>query len=212
MTTKSQKSKPKPLKLQGEKDESRASVIARVIVEPYLRHGVVASDVAKKSLGDFAGELDLNDYILAIKDKAIQSRKGKLGMASDLLTAQALSLDAMMTELMRRAATNLGDYPLAAERYARLAFRAQSNSRATLEALVKLHQPRKQTVRHVHVNQGAQAVVADNFHQHIRGKENARTGEQPHATGTAGAGKALSGPDPQGNGVPIPGGEREPAM
>lgn len=59
---------------------------------------------------------------------------------------------------------NLGEYPQAMERYTRLALKAQGNCRATLEALAKLHQPREQTVKHVHVNEGGQAVVADHFH------------------------------------------------
>lgn len=40
--------------------------------------------------------------------------------------------------------------------------------RATLEALAKLHQPREQTVKHVHVNEGGRAIVADQIHQHQR--------------------------------------------
>ena len=39
--------------------------------------------------------------------------------------------------------------------------KAQSNCRTTLEALAKLHQPREQTVRHIHVNDGGKAIVAD---------------------------------------------------
>ena len=206
------KAKPEPITLQAGKDEIEAGKMARSMIEPHLRHGIVAAYLAKKSVGELPGTPDLTHFILAIKDKAFQSREGKLGMASDLLTAQALSLDAMMTELMRRSAMNLGDYPLAAERYARLAFKAQSNSRATLETLTKLHQPREQTVRHVHVNQGAQAVVSENFHHYTGGKENGKTDEQPLATGTAGTSKALSSTDTQGNGVPISSGKGSHAM
>ena len=83
----------------------------------------------------------------------------------------------------RRAANNMGEYINATERHGRLALKAQSNCRATLEALAKLHQPREQTVRHVHVNEGGQAVVADQFHLQIGGPENADRAEQPHATG-----------------------------
>ena len=87
----------------------------------------------------------------------------------------------MFAELARRAGNNMGEYINAAERYGRLALKAQSNCRATLEALAKLHQPREQTVKHVHVNEGGQAVVADHIHQHTGGRENAKTNGQPHA-------------------------------
>lgn len=79
-----------------------------------------------------------------------------------MLLSQVVSLDTIFTDMARRAALNNGQYPDATERYLRLAFKAQSNSWATLEALAKLHQPREQTVRHVHVdNRGGQAVIAD---------------------------------------------------
>jgi hypothetical protein len=47
-----------------------------------------------------------------------------------------------------------------------------------LEALAKLHQPREQTVKHVHVNEGGQTVVTDHFrHQQpgAKGMENLTT-------------------------------------
>ena len=106
----------------------------------------------------------------------------------------------------------MSEYLDAAERYGRLAMKAQGNCRATLEALAKLHQPREQTVRHVHVNEGGQAVVADQFHHHLGASENGKSVKQSDATGAAGESAALPGPDPQGNGVPVPGCKREAAM
>lgn len=49
---------------------------------------------------------------------------------------------------------------------------ARTNPTApTLEALAKLHHPRKRTVRHVHVNEGGQAVIVDKFHHHTGGQQ-----------------------------------------
>src|SRR3546814_2968257 len=86
----------------------------------------------------------------------------------------------------------------------RLALKAQAACRSTLEALARLHQPREQTVKHVHVNEGGQAVVADHFHQHTGDRENGKSVKQSDATGAAGTIAALPSPDPLGNGVPIP--------
>jgi hypothetical protein len=127
-----------------------------------------------------------------------------------MLVAQAHSLDALFTELARRATLNMGEYVGATESYGRLALKAQSNCRATLEALMKLHQPREQIVKHVHVNEGGQAVVADHFH--AGGGENGNTIKQSHAMGAAAASPALPGPDPEGNGVPIPSREWEATL
>lgn len=56
---------------------------------------------------------------------------------SEMLMAQALSLDAMFGELAGHAANNLGTWPRTAESFTRLALRAQANCRASLEAMVK---------------------------------------------------------------------------
>lgn len=202
----------KPLTVQAHEGETEAATMARVMVTPYLRHGIIGSDIAAKMVGKLPGEPRFDDFSIAIKGRAEATLKGDMSMASELLTAQALSLDAMFTELTRRSTMNLGDYPLAAERYARLAFKAQSNCRAALEALARLHQPREQTVRHVHVNDGGQAVVADHFHHHTGVGKNAKSDEQPHATGAAGEVAALPRPDPLGGGVPVPGDEGAKAV
>ena len=97
------------------------------------------------------------------------------------------------------------------ERFALLALKTQGNCRATLETLAKLHQPREQMVRHVHVNEGGRAVVADQFHHNTRGSENGETLKQSHATGAPSLGAALPCPDPFALGMPIDG-WREAAM
>lgn len=174
-------------------DETGAQAMARKVIDPGFRHAVTASSFAGKVLGnsvEHPGLMDYVDHVLKVGGKA---EAGDLSIASRLLASQAITLDAMFTELARRAALNMGEYVNAAERYGRLAFKAQSNCRATLEALAKLHQPREQTVRHVHVNEGGQAVIADQFHHHAGGQENEHSTEQPHATGagTAGTSSAM---------------------
>ncbi|QGN56547.1 hypothetical protein GKE62_17905 [Novosphingobium sp. Gsoil 351] len=187
--------------------------MAGAMVDPFFRHGVVAKGLADKMAGKLPGEPDFGDYGESLKAKANAAANGELKMASELLTVQAFSLDAMFTELSRRATLNFGDYPQAADRYARLAFKAQGNCRAVLEALAKLHQPREQTVRHVHVNEGGQAVIADEFHHHTGGSgENEKFDGQSHTAGSTGASPALPCPDPFGNGVPIASGAGQAAM
>ena len=202
----------RPLIVEAAKGESEPATMARVMVGPYLWHGVVGSELSQKMVGKLPGEPNFDDFGKVIQAKAQSLLGGDMSLASELLTAQALSLDSLFTELTRRATMNLGDYPLAAERYARLAFKAQSNSRASLEALAKLHAPRVQTVRHVHVNEGGQALIADQFHHHTGGKEIGETSEQSHASRAAGASPALPGSDPEGHSLPIPGRARAAAM
>ena len=75
-----------------------------------------------------------------------------------------------------------------------------------------LHQPREQTVRHLHVSEGGQAIVADQFHTHTGASENGKSVKQSDATGATSPFAALPRPDPQGNGVSIASGERQTAM
>ncbi len=186
--------------------ETGAQAMARKLLQPTLKNAAAASAFTSKMMGselELPGVGDYADHVLSMTRKAAD---GDLTMASKILAAQAITLDSMFAELARRAAMNMGEYINASERYGRLALKAQSNCRATLETLAKLHQPREQTVRHVHVNEGGQAVIADQFHSHAGGQENAKSTEQPHATGTAtaGSGPAMLGHDAAGSGLPIP--------
>ncbi|NML94967.1 hypothetical protein [Novosphingobium olei] len=192
--------------------ETGARAMARKLLQPQLRNAATASTFAMKVLGDDVEKPGIMDFLDHVQKATVKAESGDLAIASAMLASQAVTLDAMFTELARRAAVNMGEYINAAERYGRLALKAQSNCRATLEALAKLHQPREQTVRHVHVNEGGKAVIADQFHHHAGGAENGKVADQSHAAGAAGTSPSLSCPDAFGNGVPIPSRERAEAV
>ena len=196
---------PTPLNVDVRPDETSRQAIARKLTGPFTRHGFVTGEACARLVESFdsADKPGLTEYAWAIKDRADKAATGDLEASSALLMTQALSLDGIFTEYARIALVNVSKNMDASERYMRLALKAQANSRATLEALAKLHQPREQTVRHVHVNEGGQAVIADQFHNHTGGKENGQSAEQPHAQSPRGP--ALPGPDPLGNGVSISG-------
>ena len=201
------------LKVYAKDGDNLPLATAAAILAPAFRHGVTASQIHKSQFGSMEGAPGYGDYADAIAKSGDRAAKGDLAIASGLLAAQAMTLDNIFTEMARRMALNMGDYLGATETYARIAMKAQAQSRATLEALAKLHQPREQTVRHVHVNEGGQAVITDEFHHHTGGAgENEKIGEQSHATGAAGIGPAMLGTDPCGNGVPIPSREGEATM
>lgn len=194
--------------------ESDALATAKAILAPDFRHGMAVAQLHSKGLGQTPFAPGMGDYADALKETGDKAAKGELAFVSRMLATQAITLDNMFAELARRMSMNISEYLGATETYARIALKAQANSRATLEALVKLHQPREQTVRHVHVNEGGQAVIADQIHHHRGAEGNGKPNGQPQATGAAlpVGGAALPSPDPLGNGVPIPCREREPAM
>ena len=188
-------------------DETDGEALARALLAPALRHGVVASAYASQLVGTSVTQPTIADFVAYVKGASNKASEGDMALASRMLASQAITLDAMFTEFARRAAATAGQHLDATERYARMAMKAQANSRSTLEALAKLHQPREQTVRHVHVSEGGQAIVADQFHQHTGGQQIAETVEQSHATGATGARASLPCPNPQGDGVPISSGQ-----
>lgn len=160
---------PYAMVLDQRRDEDPGEVLANAMLGQDMRHGLVAANFAQNVLASTEEALALMDCASFMKKRAADAIAGDLAFISAMLASQALSLDNMFTEFARRAAINIREYPLATERYGRLAMKAQANSRATLEALAKLHQPREQTVRHVHVdNRGGQAVIT----------ETVQTGEQ----------------------------------
>lgn len=195
-----------PLDVEPPRDGPSRQAVARKLTGPFTRHGLVTGEACSRLVEniDNADKPGLLDYALAIKERADNAAAGDLEASSTMLMAQALSLDSIFSEYARIALVNVTKHMDASERYMRLALKAQANSRATLEALAKLHQPREQTVRHVHVNEGGQAVIADQFHHHAGGRENGQAADQPHATGAAGSGPAMLGHYARGNGVPVP--------
>jgi len=193
-----------PTKTEADKSNS---VMARAAISPAYRHAAVSSAFTKPLFAENAGtQADVTD---ALVDRMLDTAKGDMRFVSNMLTGQAVSLDTIFTEMVRRAGANLGVYPDIAERYMRLALKAQAGSRTTLEALARLHRPREQVVKHVHVNDGGQAVVTDEFHHHGGGL-NEKSAEQSHAQGPCSA--ALPRPDPQGFSLPVTGLEGKEAV
>jgi hypothetical protein len=190
------------------KGETPGETVAKTMLGPSVRHGMAAALFAGNPLKGSAEALSIMDAAGVVGQIATDAVSGDLSFASRMLASQALTLDTMFTELTRRAAGQIGLNIDATDRYARLAMKAQSNCRTTLEALAKLHQPREQTVRHLHFGQGAQTVVADEFHNHVGGSENetAERAHEPRAQ-TIRRSTALPGPNAIGNAVPRSGDE-----
>ncbi|CUA99908.1 hypothetical protein [Thiomonas bhubaneswarensis] len=91
---------------------------------------------------DYGVEVDLTAMHERMMTAAADASGGELGALERMLSAQAQTLNVMFTELARRAALNMGEHLDATETYLRLAFKAQAQSRATVEALAEIKNPR----------------------------------------------------------------------
>ena len=157
------------IELRVREGETQGKTLARTLLDPLARHASLSSIYADQVFGG-AVQASINETASLLSEELDKAASGDMTLVSRILASQAISLDAMFTELARRSAANMGQHLDAMERYMRLALKAQSASRSTLEALARMHQPREQTVRHVHVNDGGQAVIADQVHHHTGSK------------------------------------------
>lgn len=110
------------------------------------------------SRGTF-GDSGLTESVEVLTDKVAKVVAGDLSGAEAMLTAQATALDAIFTEMARRAALNMGEYLAASDTYMRLALKAQSQCRTTLEALAEIKNPRSVAfVKQANIAHGPQQV------------------------------------------------------
>lgn len=90
---------------------------------------------------NLAGEKATGDSLmLAVDDQVARVQAGDMGEVEAMLMAQAVSLQTIYASLARRATNQ--EYLKQYQSYFTLALKAQAQSRATLEALIELKQPR----------------------------------------------------------------------
>lgn len=148
------KTKANTLSIPDTGEKSREQKIADIALGGLANGALLAADYSKSVYGEVG--LTESMETLSQKVKAIQG--GNLAEAETLLVSQAVSLDAIYTALARRALTNMGEYMGAAETYLRLALKAQSQSRATLETLAALKNPPMVIAKQANITTGPQQV------------------------------------------------------
>ena len=106
-----------------------------------------------------AGVVDLTESLTLLQTKTEQVHSGDLSGPEAILVAQAVALDVIFNEMARRAALNMGEHLQATDTYMRLAMRAQSQCRATLQTLGELKNPRQVAfVKQANIANGHQQV------------------------------------------------------
>ena len=107
----------------------------------------------------------LNEQVCAGNAIGVVSRIARNAANNDLnelermLAAQAVALDAVFNNMARRASLNLGTHLSASETYLRLAFKAQSQCRTTVETLAEIKNPKTVSfVRQANIAGGHQQV------------------------------------------------------
>jgi hypothetical protein len=135
-------------------DKSEAAQIAELALDGITCNAATA----KMFSGGLFGELDLTECVSSLRQCAERVNSGNLDYLESTLTAQAINLDAIFNGLAKRAALNMGEHLDATERYMRLALRAQSQCRATLETLATIKNPPIVFARQANVTTGPQQI------------------------------------------------------
>lgn len=105
------------------------------------------------------GDVSLTELVASLRDQGEAVNRGDLAAAERMLSAQAVALNAVFAEMARRAALNMGEHLGATESYMRLALKAQSQSRATVETLAAIKNPPVVFARQANINNGGQQQV-----------------------------------------------------
>lgn len=184
--------------------KKREELLATLVLSTVERNAVISRGFANQVISSGKEVPDFAETTKIIADMCGKVRGGNLDSLTDMLTAQALTLDTLFTSYTQRAMSNLGQYPEAVERYTNLAAKAQAQCRTTVETLARVKRGGKQTVKVVHVHEGGQAVVADTVNNGGQRGPKAKNSEQPHEPVAA-----LSGPDPSRDGLPLPSAARK---
>jgi hypothetical protein len=168
-------------------DEGEAQ--AREIIRPNINAAVSIQGYAKGG--------DLTGLIYALEHEIKRVNDGDLTRPGGMLVAQAHTLDMIFNALAQRANRNMeAGYLDATDRYMRLAFKAQSQCRTTLETLAEIKNPRSVAfVKQANFAHGSQQVNNGSMPEASRARENenrqSKLLESQHGermdTGTTGA-------------------------
>jgi hypothetical protein len=151
------------------KPETPKSRRLELVTQPGVTMDKAVTDMAAAGLAANAGlvvkfsqaehgELSLTDMVTSLRENGAAVNSGDLKAAEQMLSAQAVSLNSIFAELARRAAVNMGEYMDAAERYMRLALKAQGQCRATLETLATIKNPPVVFAKQANISNGPQQV------------------------------------------------------
>lgn len=143
--------KPKPTKSNNKNNQIELN--ARYSISPHLMNAAVAEPFNKLLFPD----VELSDLAIALHDRIKNVQNGNMASIEAMLIGQAQALQTIFVSLGRRAAhtTQVNQYAM----FMGMALKAQSQSRATIQALTELKYPKQATfVKQANISHGHQQV------------------------------------------------------
>ncbi len=137
----------------GPSDDEKGRAYANLINSPELAAHRIVSMMQPKNLAD---EIDVPGMLETLRDQAAAVQRGDLAHAEAMLINQASALQSLFVRLSERAMEQTHMPNL--EGFMRMALRAQSQCRATLETLATIKNPPIVYARQANVTTGPQQV------------------------------------------------------
>ena len=130
--------KSRTLKVKTYNDQPPDVLTAHLVTGGLLNNAVVVTEFSKSYMGD---DVSLTRCMEALRQKTDALHDNDMKPVETLLMSQALALDTMFAALARRASATMDQHLDAADKFMRLALKAQSQCRTTLETLANIKNP-----------------------------------------------------------------------
>ncbi len=164
--------KKTPLVKQDNQSESES--FAKVSLSASYMGAILADSFTKTILP----KAELNDVASELNAKIKIIQDGDMKLIEAMLISQAHALQTMFVTLGRMAAnkTQLGQYTA----FMNMALKAQSQSRATIQALTELKYPKQATfVKQANISNGHQQVNNSSLDNNTQGRARAKENQNP---------------------------------
>jgi hypothetical protein len=147
---------PMELTLQLTRDESVSE--ARQVTEAMLNPAIGNAENCIRFRQQGWTGLGLTEAMQVLEERAKAVTAGDTSSLESTLVAQAAALNSVFVEMVRRTHLNLGEHLQASDTYLKLALRAQSQCRATIETLAFIKNP-PVYARQANINNGGNQQV-----------------------------------------------------
>lgn len=129
-----------------DKGETDKQATAKKFCRTTTMNGIAHDSFLSKTAG--SNRTDLSTVVAELERHSKAIKEGDLSGIETMLISQSNTLDSVFTSLALRASRNLDDskYFKAGEMYLKMALKAQSQCRATLQTLAEMKQPRQITI------------------------------------------------------------------
>ena len=163
--------------VNASKDENQDEAISKTLSRPETQAAITIQQLTSLH--------DVNALAKTLTQQTDEISKGNMSRCESMLISQAHTLDELFNNLARRAALNMGEHMQAVETYFRLALKAQSQCRATLETLSAIKNPPVIFAKQANISTGNQQInnaVSASRTENNKKQQNELLTELPNAT------------------------------